>query len=125
MKNKSHHKQKDILFILGSSLIVVIFWIASNIVHIWATTTVSEELQLRLTPIPATFDTDTLQKLKTRLKVDPLYERQTGIKDPAGRLISPTPTPLPTPLDTLQEEIPASNSSRFAPEDTQILLEGQ
>lgn len=125
MRNKTHSKQRDILYILISSLVVVIFWIVSNIVHIWATTTVSEELQLQLTPINGTFDTDTLNKLKSRAHVTPQYERQTKSGD--SQAILPTPTEALSPLDTVVTNPVASSSSQSEPEntDSSFLIEGQ
>ncbi len=105
MKPKQHNKQKDILFILISTFVVVVIWIGSNLHHIWATSTIKEDLQLKLTPIEGSFDTATIQKLKTRERVNPLYERQATPS---------TPTPVvslsPTPTDT----------SRFAPTDIPV-----
>jgi hypothetical protein len=109
MKPKKHNKQKDILFVLISSFILVVLWIGFNIYHIWVTSTISEDLQLKLTPIVGSFDTATIQKLKNRVQIEPAYERQASAKT---ETISPTPTLPITP------EAATTSASIIAPEPT-------
>lgn len=66
--------QKDIFYISLSSFILVVAWVGFSVYHKWTTTTISEDLQMQLTPIDATFDTQVIQKLKSRLNVTPMYE---------------------------------------------------
>ena len=91
MKPKRNSKQKDILFIVISSFIVVAAWIGFNLYHIYVTSTVSDDLQLALTPINPDFDKQTLQHLKSRKNINPLF--QSPISSSAA---TPTPEPLPT-----------------------------
>jgi hypothetical protein len=67
-------KRKDVIFILWLTFITVVAWIGFNIYHITATSTISEELQLQIMPIDPSFDSKTIDKLKSRDRVDPLYE---------------------------------------------------
>ena len=87
MKNKQKKRQKDILFILISSFIVVVAWIIFNIFHIMATSTIDENIQLQLTPISGTFDQKTIQGLKSRENINPLFQQQTN----ASQSALPTP----------------------------------
>lgn len=68
-----------------SIFFVTAVWIASNLYHAWATSTISADLQLQILPIDPTFDTATIDSLKNRSHVEPL----TAAEQP---LISPTPT---------------------------------
>lgn len=119
MRPKRHNTQKDILFILISSFIVVVAWIGFNLYHIWATSTVNEEIQLQLTPIAATFDATTMQQLKTRENVNPIFDVQ-------GQ-------PSTTASSTATQNQPASASSSaatasgngFASNNTPITIQGQ
>jgi len=113
MKPKKHNKQKDILFVLISSFIVVVLWIGFNLYHIWATSTISDDLQLKLTPILGTFDTATIQKLKTRIQISPAYEQ----KGSGKAEITPTPALSPTPA--------VSGSAQVASPDVPISRLGQ
>ncbi len=110
---KQYNRQKDILFILGSSFVVVVAWIGFNLYHIYVTSTVSEEIQVQLTPINPTFNTDLIRELKSRDKVNPLFEKQSTASRSAG-----TPTIEPTPEASSSGTL--ETSSRFAPEDTVI-----
>ena len=76
---KKNRAQKDILYISISSFILVVIWIGFNIYHIQTTTKISQEIQLQLDPIEPTFDYETLNKIKARSKVLPLYELQTSV----------------------------------------------
>lgn len=99
-KKKDTHK--DILFILASSFIVVVAWVSFNIYHVYITSTISQEVQAQLQPIDGTFDRATLEQLKKREKIDPLFNKQT----------KPT-TPTPSISQPLDED--ASSSSRLTP----------
>jgi hypothetical protein len=116
MKQKRNNVQKDILFILISSFIVVVAWVSFNIYHIWATSTVSPDLQLELTPISPSFDPLTMEQLKTRENIEPLFESQKST-------ISITPAPAEqtniTPSQT------ASDASQLAPSNSSINRVGQ
>src|SRR6266404_3425866 len=99
MKQKQGNKQKDILFILISSFIVVVAWIGFNLYHIWATSTVSQNVQLELIPIDPDFDPQTIQQLKLRGNINPLFE--SNVSSSAALLTKTTqsgPIPSPTPL---------------------------
>lgn len=114
-QNKTKKIHQDILFVLISSLVVVIVWIGSNLYHISITSTISEDVQKQLTPIDGTFDLDTIQKLKNREQVSPAFEIQT----PASQSAPTTPI---QPTESFEQ---ASDSSRFAPTDTPINRQGQ
>jgi len=121
MKKKRSNIQKDILFIFISSFLVVVAWIGFNLYHIWATSSVSQDVQMQLTPIDPEFDQITIQKLKTRESIEPLYIIQKNTS--AG---TPTAAPTPGPLDaSLQSETVASSASRLAPANSQINRAGQ
>lgn len=114
-QNNKRNRHKDILFILISSFVVVVAWIGFNIHHIYVTSTISEELQLQLAPIDARFDTDTIQRLKSRQRVNPAFEKQ--------ETASPS-APSPAVQPSIEAETPATASSRFAPTDTPINRNG-
>lgn len=67
-------KRKDVLIILWMTFLTVAAWIGFSIYHIVVTSTISEELQLQITAIDPNFDMDTINKLKGREKIEPLYQ---------------------------------------------------
>lgn len=89
-------KQKDILFLLISAFILVIAWIIFSIYHKSITSTISETLSVQIVPINPNFDATTLEKIKERNSVAPLYQIQ-QIPTPTPSLqISPTQTGSPS-----------------------------
>lgn len=133
MKNKEQNKQKDILFILISSFILVAAWIAFNIYHIIVTSTIDQHIQYQLTPINPTFDQQTMQQLKTREDINPSFESQpiaseSGISQPIPQAPSQIPSPVPSvsvPPSRTPTVSSVPNSSRFAPTNTPIGRQGQ
>lgn len=67
-------KQKDLIFIFGSLFFLVLGWIILSIYHNFATSTIPENISTEITAISATFDTNTIKRLKERIKISPLYE---------------------------------------------------
>lgn len=90
-------KQKDLLFILISSTLVVGLWIVFSVVHNALSSTISNDTVQNISQIPGTFDTKTLNQLKKRVNVN-VQTAVTLIPTP-----SPTPTAAPiTPVSPLQ-----------------------
>jgi hypothetical protein len=107
MKPKKQSKRKDILFILISSFIVVVAWIAFSIYHIYITSTISDTIQAQLTPINPTFDPQTIKDLLKRSDIVPAFDIQTTASSEAT---------APTPTISLYTQPPASASSEVTPE---------
>lgn len=82
-------KQKDILFILIPVALLVMAWIAFNIYHNSATSTISSTLSTNILPISPNFDIKTISNLKEREKVAPVFQLQ--------KAETPTPTIIPSP----------------------------
>lgn len=100
--------QKDVLFLSISMFVIVALWVGFNIYHAWATSTISEDLQMQIIPIEASFDTDTLNNLKTREKIEPLIElsAQVSASPAAEETTTITPTPTEEPIQTESVIIP-------------------
>ncbi len=77
-------KGKELLFIVISSFLLTVIWIASNVYHAYATSTIDSLLQVQILPISPDFDQATISKLKQRQPVTPLSS--------VARAQSPTPT---------------------------------
>ena len=83
-------KKNDILIILVPTFIFVIVWIGFSIYHSIMTSTISEAVNIQISPINPNFDTKTIESLKNRQNVLPIYEADVKVK-------TPTPSPSPTP----------------------------
>lgn len=120
MRPKRQNKQKDILFILISSFVVVIFWIGFNLYHIWVTSTISENIQLQLEPIDPTFDKNAMQQLRLREQISPAFGQiasQSALTPTPQEASSPTPITDVTPT--------ATDASQITPTGGSITIQGQ
>lgn len=67
-------KRNDILSILIPSFIFVVAWIGFSLYHNIASSTISEVLNIQIAPISPDFDSVTINGLKTRQNVTPIYQ---------------------------------------------------
>ena len=99
-------KQKDIIILLVPTFIVIIIWVIFSIYHSSVASTIPQALNIQITPIKPTFDTNTISKLKQRQKVNPVYEMiTTGSPAPESSTTNSSPAaqlniPVSTPLGT-------------------------
>lgn len=101
-------KQKDILYLSISSFGLIVLWIVFNIYHNVVTSTISEALTVQIAPIKATFDLKTLNALKQRDQIVPIYD---GAVATASGII---PTPTPTVQLSTQSALIQNNSTSSA-----------
>lgn len=91
-------KQRDTLFIFISCFLLVLAWIAFSVYNAIATSTISDTLSVQIAPIDPTFDTATIDRLKNRVHIDPLYQTtQSAILTPT---LVPSAAPTLTPSET-------------------------
>jgi hypothetical protein len=79
-------KQKDTLIIVILLFIFVLIWIGGSVYRSAVGSTISEDVSKEIAPIAPTFDTNVIEKLKTREKITPAFDIQG---------VSPTPIVLP------------------------------
>ena len=99
-------KQKDLLIILVPLFVLTVLWVVFNIYHNYVTSTIKDPLSIQIIPIEGKFDTNTVNKIKSRKRVDPLYEVQAQISD------IPAPTEEPEGSESAEvspTEIPEEN----------------
>lgn len=99
-------KQKDILYILIPSFILLVLWIAFTIYSNAVSSTITQTQQVNLQPISPNFDTATINSLSQRKQVTP--ENEAIVVKEDGLEIPLTPTP----------SIITSTSSESATEET-------
>ena len=95
-------KKKDLITLLSSIFIFVFIWIFFNIYHNSSTSTISESVNTQLAPISSSFDTKTIEKLKKRQNITPIFQ--------SGAHLSPSITP-PVPVNS---QIISSDSAKQA-----------
>lgn len=91
-------KQRNLVIILIPVFILTISWVIFNVYHNYVSSTISDPLSLHIIPIQGSFDTQTIEEIQQRKRVNPLNEI----------IIQISGTPTPTP-DIINEE--ASPSS--------------
>src|SRR5690349_16620584 len=92
-------KQKDIMFLLFSFVILTIAWIAFTIIHNSITSTIPSVTQEQISSINPSFDLKTIRALETRQKATTSFSIQSPTSTTAG-IISPTQQPTPTTITT-------------------------
>ncbi len=85
---KKNRAQKDILYLSISSFVLVVLWIGFNLYHNYVTTTIAPDLQLEIAPIEPSFNTEIINNLKARTRIEPLYEYKNNQASPT---VSPDP----------------------------------
>lgn len=80
-------KQKDFLTILVPLFILTILWVIFNIYHNHVTSTIEDPLNLQIIPIEGKFDTQTVNKIKERQRIEPNFNSVIDTD------LSPTPSP--------------------------------
>lgn len=109
-------KQKDILLLIIPGFFLIIIWVIFSIYHNSVTSTIPENLTLQIAPIIPTFDKTTIEVLKKRTQVTPIFELSKSSSQTA------TPTPAgQSPLGGANQNniIPSSPSSSLTPQSTQ------
>lgn len=90
-------KHKDIVLLLVSALLLVIAWVVFNIYHNSVTSTTPEALEKEALIINPDFDEKTINKLKERKRVLPVYDLESPSPSPT---INPAPPPEENPTPT-------------------------
>ena len=93
-------KQKDTLIIVILLFIFVLIWIGESVYRSAISSTISENVSQEISPISPTFDTKTIDKLKSREKLTPSFELQNASSTP---IVIPT---LPYSPNASQEGTP-------------------
>jgi len=81
-------KKQEILTILIPTFICIIAWIGFNIYHSAVTSTITSEESIQILPISATFNTNVIEELKKRERVEPFFKNSSN-----SAVILRTPTP--------------------------------
>lgn len=102
-------KKKDILFLLWSAVVLVFAWVIFAIIHTLSSSTISPQTNQQIASIKPNFDTKTIDILKKRNVVNPLYDLSETLASGAALRPSPTPISLPGLIIPI-----ATRSSSFA-----------
>ncbi len=117
--------QKNIIFLLYSTLFFVIIWIISSIYHIFSTSTISPDLQLIVQPIPDSFSQSVIHLVQEKKQVTPIYSIANTIASTSANLspvlpIPPTSSTLLNDLNTVEKN--ATASSNQTPNSAPIVI---
>lgn len=95
-------KQRDVLILIIPACMLVFAWIVFSVHHNFITSTIPETINVQITPITASFDTQVIAELKKRKKTFPAYRivitpTPTTNQAPSSQISSnTTPSPAPT-----------------------------
>ena len=85
-------KKNDILILLIPSMLIVILWVVFSVYHNYVTSTIPENLNTQILSISPNFDLKTIENLKKRDVVIPIYQL-TAPATQADTDIEPISTP--------------------------------
>jgi hypothetical protein len=97
---KKGKAQKDILYIAISSFILVVIWIGFSIYHAYVDSTIEPDLQIQIEPIEPTFDKETINNIRNRQGVLPVYELDAQQAETASPEAELTPETSSPPIST-------------------------
>lgn len=83
-------KKRNFVIILMLVLILTVFWVIFNVYHNYVNSTISDPLSVQIIPIEGKFDDETIEQIKTRIRIEPNFELE--IASIASKS-TPTPTP--------------------------------
>lgn len=127
MNNRKYRIQHDITFLTASMFITICLWIGFNIYNSYVTSTIDDVLQMQIIPIEGNFDVNTIQKLKSRTKINPdfgeLIASNEAIVDIAPLQVDIQPvvtiTEAITPDDTTIQQPTGVQNNQLPVEDAQ------
>ena len=99
-------KHNQLLIILALLLISVVAWIGTNVYHNLNKSTIPETTSQEILPINPTFDNQTIDNLKKREEVTPVFELE-GLPTPI-----PSRIPVASPSPKLNSQ-PASSEGQI------------
>lgn len=67
-------KQRDILFLVISTFVLILAWIGFSIYHNLVSSTITKPVEEKIIPINPTFDTRTIDILKERKNIEPIFQ---------------------------------------------------
>lgn len=92
------------IIILVPAFILTVLWVLFNVYHNYISSTITDPLTHQIIPIEGSFDSDTIEEIKQRKRVEPANEIVIEVSE------TPTPTPqLEDEGATLSAEIDLEN----------------
>lgn len=67
-------KRKDLILLTVPLFFLVLVWIIFSVYHNSVSSTISESLNVQITPIDREFDKETIEELKNRESLLPIFE---------------------------------------------------
>lgn len=101
-------QQKNLLYILVPSTILIILWIAFSVYNRSVMNTINKSQSIAIQPISPVFPTGVIESLKKRKSFTPLYSIDSVPNLPASSEADLTPTPSPSPA---LDSNPATNAA--------------
>ncbi len=67
-------KQREVLLLVFSTFILIIAWIGFSIYHNLVSSTITKPVEEKIVPINPSFDTKTIDILKERRTIEPIFQ---------------------------------------------------
>lgn len=82
-------KQKELVIFLVPMFLITVLWVIFNIYHNHVSSTITDPLTLQIIPIDGKFNRTSLESIKDRKRIEPLFVAPVTEDED----ISPTPSP--------------------------------
>lgn len=106
-------KKKDILVLLIPSFIVVVLWVIFNVYHSYINSTIPTDINTQILYINPDFDLKTIDELKKRQIVEPIYTVEAQSKEDLSQQTTQEGTELvTTPTPTISSSDLSSSSAQ-------------
>lgn len=116
-------RKNDVLLLLISSVILVIAWVIFSLIHLSLTSTINEVLSQQISAINPSFDTKTINALKNRENITPVYSFS-NTNTASGSAGTVVPSSTPTPTVVTPTPIPSSATLPFASQSAKLATGG-
>ena len=91
-----NYEKNDILIILIPTFIFVLVWMGFSIYHSIVASTISETVNMQIAPISPNFDTKTIDSLRERQNVLPIYDAGVMVETPTPYASEVSQAPIAT-----------------------------
>lgn len=88
-------KQRDVLFLVISTFVLIVAWIGFSIYHNLVSSTITKPVGENIAPINPSFDTKIIDVLKERKNIEPIFQTKSNEATESAsieNIIQPSPT---------------------------------
>lgn len=114
--------KREVIYLLVSTFILVLAWIGFSVYDNYTTSTITPAVTFQIAPIQSSFDLQTIEAIKQRIKTPPLFEMERTATPAATATLTPIPTISVTPVASVSSTPTPTASISATPTEDELLL---